>query len=419
MHVPHPRRHRHRVPRRRDQLRAAPTTCSSGSTCSPTPTPPTLVSEDFQRHRGPRRPVLRLRPGHAAPTTRRSWAYEERRPRSASGRPAHRSSPTPDARHGDRGGPVADGQRAGELARDETLQHPRCVFQILKRHYARYTPEMVERGLRHPAGAVRRGLPRPVTENSGPRAHRPACLLRSAGPSTPWARSSSAAGAILQLLLGNIGRPGGGIMALRGHASIQGSTDIPTLFNLLPGYLPMPDAGSTTPRTTTSSAGRGEDQKGFWANARRLHRQPAQGVVGRRRDRRQRLRLRLPAADERRPRHLPHRADMLDGKVPGYFLLGREPGRRLGQRPAAAAGHGQPGLAGRARPPHDRVGHLLEGRPGDRDRGAADRGHRHRGVLPARRPPTWRRRARSPRPSGCCSGGTRRSSRPGDCRSDL
>ena len=48
--------------------------------------------------------------------------------------------------------------------------------------------------------------------------------------------------AILQPLLGNIGRPGGGIMALRGHASIQGSTDIPTLFNILPGYLPMPHA---------------------------------------------------------------------------------------------------------------------------------------------------------------------------------
>ena len=49
--------------------------------------------------------------------------------------------------------------------------------------------------------------------------------------------------AILQLLLGNIGRPGGGILALRGHASIQGSTDIPTLYNILPGYLPMPRAG--------------------------------------------------------------------------------------------------------------------------------------------------------------------------------
>ncbi len=45
---------------------------------------------------------------------------------------------------------------------------------------------------------------------------------------------------ILQLLLGNIGRPGGGILALRGHASIQGSTDIPTLYDILPGYLPMP-----------------------------------------------------------------------------------------------------------------------------------------------------------------------------------
>ena len=50
------------------------------------------------------------------------------------------------------------------------------------------------------------------------------------------------AASILQLLLGNIGRPGGGILALRGHASIQGSTDIPTLYNILPGYLPMPHA---------------------------------------------------------------------------------------------------------------------------------------------------------------------------------
>src|SRR5437899_7675763 len=50
------------------------------------------------------------------------------------------------------------------------------------------------------------------------------------------------AAAILQLLLGNIGRPGGGIMALRGHASIQGSTDVPTLYDLLAGYMPHPSA---------------------------------------------------------------------------------------------------------------------------------------------------------------------------------
>src|SRR5437764_15310106 len=48
------------------------------------------------------------------------------------------------------------------------------------------------------------------------------------------------AACIVQLLLGNIGRPGGGILALRGHANIQGSTDIPTLYNILPGYMPMP-----------------------------------------------------------------------------------------------------------------------------------------------------------------------------------
>ena len=74
-------------------------------------------------------------------------------------------------------------------------------------------------------------------------------------------------GAIIQLLLGNVGRPGGGVMALRGHASIQGSTDIPTLFNLLPGYLPMPHHAKhpTLDDWVDSIAHPG--QKGFWGNA--------------------------------------------------------------------------------------------------------------------------------------------------------
>ncbi len=71
----------------------------------------------------------------------------------------------------------------------------------------------------------------------------------------------------MQLLLGNVGRPGSGIMALRGHACIQGSTDIPTLFNLLPGYLPMPKAGvHDTFRDYVDAVGP-KQQKGFWANA--------------------------------------------------------------------------------------------------------------------------------------------------------
>jgi formate dehydrogenase major subunit len=72
--------------------------------------------------------------------------------------------------------------------------------------------------------------------------------------------------AILQTLLGNIGRPGGGIMALRGHASIQGSTDVPTLFNILPGYIPMPHADSHSDLDSFIEAE--SSDKGFWAGMR-------------------------------------------------------------------------------------------------------------------------------------------------------
>src|SRR5690625_5322642 len=81
-----------------------------------------------------------------------------------------------------------------------------------------------------------------VVENSG--RERTTCFAYAVG----WTQHTTGVqfirtASILQLLLGNMGRPGGGIMALRGHASIQGSTDIPTLFNLLTGYLPMAKAG--------------------------------------------------------------------------------------------------------------------------------------------------------------------------------
>jgi formate dehydrogenase major subunit len=93
--------------------------------------------------------------------------------------------------------------------------------------------------LRHPAG----DLPRAGRRDHGqqrPRAHHQLELRGRLDQHTTGVQYIRAA-SILQTLLGNIGRPGGGIMALRGHASIQGSTDIPTLFNLLPGYLPMPE----------------------------------------------------------------------------------------------------------------------------------------------------------------------------------
>jgi formate dehydrogenase major subunit len=123
---------------------------------------------------------------------------------------------------------------------DETLQHPRCVFQIIKRHFSRYTPEKVaevcgvsEEQFLQVAEAL--------TSNSGRERTSAFCYAVAWTQHTSGVQAIRAA-SILQLLLGNIGRPGGGILALRGHASIQGSTDIPTLFNILPGYIPMPHA---------------------------------------------------------------------------------------------------------------------------------------------------------------------------------
>jgi formate dehydrogenase major subunit len=122
---------------------------------------------------------------------------------------------------------------------DPTLQHERSVFQVLKRHFAKYTPEMVEKVCGTPKEAFLK-VAETICENSTP--DRTTSLCYAVG----WTQHSKGVqiirtAAILQLLLGNMGRPGGGIMALRGHATIQGSTDIATLYNILPGYLPMPD----------------------------------------------------------------------------------------------------------------------------------------------------------------------------------
>jgi formate dehydrogenase major subunit len=123
---------------------------------------------------------------------------------------------------------------------DPTLQDPLCVFQVLKRHFARYTPEAVADicGCR-PDDVVK--VAELLCRNSG--RERTSAIAYALG----WTQHGTGVqiirtAAIVQLLLGNIGRPGGGIIALRGHANVQGATDIPTLFNNLPNYLPMPHA---------------------------------------------------------------------------------------------------------------------------------------------------------------------------------
>ena len=221
---------------------------------------------------------------------------------------------------------------SGKVERDETLQHPRTVFQTLKRHYARYTPEMVSEVCGVPVELFLQ-VCEAVTANSG--RDRTTAWVYSVG----WTHHSVGAqyirgSAIIQLLLGNMGRPGGGILALRGHASIQGSTDIPTLFNLLPGYLPMPKAGEHDTLQDYLAGHREPRPEGLLDQGRRLHRQPAQELVGRRRARR-----RTTSAFDYLPRltgdHGTYQTafDMNDGKVDGFFIVG--------QNPAVGSAHGK------------------------------------------------------------------------------
>ncbi len=223
-----------------------------------------------------------------------------------------------------------EGDELDRPRRDPTLQDPRCVFQVLKRHFARYTPEMVHRVSGVPPDLFHR-VADALTRASGP--ERTSAICYAVG----WTQHSKGvqiirSAAILQLLLGNIGRPGGGILALRGHASIQGSTDIPTLFDILPGYLPMPRAG------------RGEATlDGYYRNHRRRgglwHGTPAYLIsllgawYGRR----------ATAENDRGwgwvPRvtrdhsHFSFWTEMADGKLEGLFVMG--------QNPAVGAQHGR------------------------------------------------------------------------------
>lgn len=184
----------------------------------------------------------------------RDQQYEERS-RAASVQEASRGEA-----HGSGGAAIPP----GIPERDDTMTHPRCVLQVLKRHFARYTPDMVEQICGIPQDTFQQ-VCELLTENSG--RDRTSAFVYSVGwtqhtVGVQYIRTAS----ILQALLGNIGRPGGGILALRGHASIQGSTDIPTLFDLLPGYLPMPHAHSNEDLDTYVRAE--ETARGYWANMR-------------------------------------------------------------------------------------------------------------------------------------------------------
>jgi len=188
-----------------------------------------------------------------------TWAYKGTKAQTAPGSNASLTRGEQSG-HGGHGGGLSHGELPEE---DGTLQHPNCVFQILKRHFARYTPELVAEACGcTPEEFV--AVAEALCANSG--RERTSSIVYAVG----WTQHTVGVqiirtAAIIQLLLGNVGRPGGGVMALRGHASIQGSTDLATLFNILPGYLSMPqsdaEGGLANYIENAKSPG------GWWGNA--------------------------------------------------------------------------------------------------------------------------------------------------------
>ena len=126
-------------------------------------------------------------------------------------------------------------------AYDLTLQHPRCVYQLLRQHYARYTPEMVERITGIPKDHYIKTVDLFTSIRKDGDTKKVGTIIYAVG----WTHHTFGTqiirtAAMLQLLLGNVGRAGGGVNALRGHSNIQGATDMAGIFDNLPGYLKVP-----------------------------------------------------------------------------------------------------------------------------------------------------------------------------------
>jgi formate dehydrogenase major subunit len=159
------------------------------------------------------------------------------------------------------------------VAYDPSLQHPRCVFQLLKQQYSRYTPEMVERITGIPRDQFLKAADLFTSVRTNGDMKKVASIIYAVG----WTQHTNGTqiirtAAMIQLLLGNVGRAGGGVNALRGHSNIQGATDLAGVFDILPGYLKMPspddaDFATYIKRITPAASKPSEwDSFNYWSN---------------------------------------------------------------------------------------------------------------------------------------------------------
>ncbi|HET9790125.1 MAG TPA: formate dehydrogenase-N subunit alpha [Candidatus Angelobacter sp.] len=158
-------------------------------------------------------------------------------------------------------------------AYDTSLEHPRCVFQLLKKHVSRYTPEVVENITGIPAEQCKKAWEMFTSVRKDGDMKKVATIIYAVG----WTQHSFGTqiirtAAMIQLLMGNVGRAGGGVNALRGHSNIQGATDMAGVFDILPGYLKVPTPADTdfntyiTRITPKASKPKEWDSFNYWSN---------------------------------------------------------------------------------------------------------------------------------------------------------
>ncbi len=215
----------------------------------------------------------------------------------------------------------------GFVVADDTLQNPRCVWNLLKAHVAQYTPDMVSRICGTPKDKFVK-VCEMIAETSAK--NKTMTSMYALG----WTQHSKGSQnircmAMLQLILGNIGVRGGGMNALRGHSNIQGLTDIGLMSNLIPGYLTIPTERETSFDTYMSSRGfkpLRPNQMSYWQNYKKFFVSFQKAMWGSAATAENSFaydylpKLDVPAYDVLRAFELMHQ-----GKMNGYFCQGFNP----------------------------------------------------------------------------------------------
>ena len=210
----------------------------------------------------------------------------------------------------------------GNPLQDLTLQHPRSVFQVMKKHYARYDKDTVCRTVGcSPQDFEKVAATFCATGAPGKAGN----ILYAMGITQSTHGSQNVrATAVLQLLLGNIGIPGGGVNAQRGEANVQGSTDMAMLFHILPGYLNMPQAGAHP--TLEDYNAKETPASSYWANKPKFLVSMLKAWWGERANADNDFCYHwLPKLDGRNRSHIAIFEAMAKGEIKGMFVWGQNP----------------------------------------------------------------------------------------------